>query len=299
MIKLERDIKDVKASVQKVQKTWMTRAARRTNKFITAGQFAEKTSIWSEIKIVFSELQNNRCAYCQRPLANPEYGSGEHDLEHYRPKGQVTDYPTPKDGVTFSFPTGTSSPTGYYWLAYHLENYAVSCIPCNRGLKLDRFPIAGTRATPPKDEAQAKKLDPAALDQLEQPLLLFPYVDDPEEYIEFFGAVPRARHKQGIKHQRATVTIAFFALADEHRDELFRARFKLIASLYENFQDLNSTSTKRKTAAKRRIEALCHPNADHSACARAYHQLLQTDPAKAEIIYEIALEYEENKVTQV
>jgi hypothetical protein len=295
MIKLERDLANLTA---KVKDGWLTRAEALTDQFIAAGKYNEKEGIWSEVKAIFSEMQHNRCAFCQRPLANLQHGSGEHDLEHYRPKARVTAYPTAKDGVTFSFPTGVSSKTGYHWLAYHLENYAVSCIPCNRGLKADRFPIAGIRAKPPKNKTEADQQNPATLDPLEQPLLLFPYVDDPEEYIEFFGAVPRAKYKKGIKYQRATVTIAFFALADESRDELFRARFKLIGSLFENFEALQSGNPKRQAAAKRRITTLCHPNADHSACARAYYALLQADFAKAEVIYEIALEYEENKVTQ-
>ncbi len=234
-------------------------------------------------------MQNNRCAYCQRSLAGIIFGSGEHDLEHYRPKGRVSAYPDAGDSVRFSFSTGSGQANGYYWLAYDLENYAVACISCNRGLKADGFPIAGTRGV-----ASANVAD---LNVSEQPLLIFPFVDDPEDLIRFFGVTPQPKFKRGVKYRRALVTIAFFALADERREELFRERYKVISELwaqYNSIQESRVLAVKQK--AQIRIETLCNSQSEHSACARAFYQLLKSDPKRAWDIYEEAVEYPRPKL---
>ena len=115
--------------------TWRKRASDRTTRFQIAGRYDEKSAIWSEIKSVFSDLQYDKCAYCERKLADPDDGgSVEHDLEHYRPKSSVEAWP---DAAKFSFHTGGADTGGYYWLAYHLLNYAVACKKCNSGFKLN------------------------------------------------------------------------------------------------------------------------------------------------------------------
>ena len=104
--------------------SWRSRAATRTARFIAAGGYDESSSIWSEIKPVFMKLQNDKCAYCERQLASADSGGAvEHDLEHFRPKSSVVVWP---DGAGVSFATGTASPAGYFWLAYHLLNYSVA-----------------------------------------------------------------------------------------------------------------------------------------------------------------------------
>jgi hypothetical protein len=239
MIKIETDLEMLKAQVDTLVPNWRSRAARRTAKFIQQSGYEEKTSIWSEIKPIFMYLQNNRCAYCDRYLAGIKFGSGEIDLEHFRPKGRIEPYPTPDDGVNYSFQTGNSQANGYYWLAYDLENYALACISCNRGLKADRFPIAGTRGTALSSLTE--------LNQIELPLLLFPLRDDPEEFITFSGATPEAIFKRGIKYQRALVTINFFGLADVHRVELYLERSIVICLIWTQDKVLQTSSDKSET----------------------------------------------------
>jgi hypothetical protein len=39
------------------------------------------------------QLQHNKCAYCERDLLTETYAGGEHDVEHYRPKGACNPWP--------------------------------------------------------------------------------------------------------------------------------------------------------------------------------------------------------------
>jgi hypothetical protein len=112
------------------------------------------------------------------------------DVEHWRPKGGVITADRRK------------LPRGYYWLASEWSNLLPSCVDCNRERnqitesngekkkagKAEHFPLKdeNRRATTPEMVAQ------------EEPLLLNPCEDLPEEHLEFFEedgrkAVLRAR----------------------------------------------------------------------------------------------------------
>lgn len=286
MIQIATDLTTLETQVDKHVPMWRSRAKKRTAKFIKQKAYKEKKPIWGEIKAVFMNLQHNKCAYCERELAAPPLGSGEHDLEHFRPKGRIEPYPTANDGVTYQFPTGNSQANGYYWLAYNLENYAVACITCNRGLKADRFPIAGTRGT-----ADTSVGD---LNQIELPLLIFPLLDNPEEFMTFDGAMPKSIFKRGNKFQRAVVTINFFGLGDTQREELFRGRFAIIRELWLQYEKIKSPleTSHNKELAQIVVDSLCDPKSGHSACAKAYYALLQTNPLRAWEIYRTAAMYQ-------
>ncbi|MGB0722016.1 MAG: HNH endonuclease [Gammaproteobacteria bacterium] len=66
--------------------------------------------------------QGHVCAYCGRELPGNDRG----DVEHFRPKAKVTE--APEHG-------------GYWWLAYSLNNYVLSCRICNSYRKRSRFPL--------------------------------------------------------------------------------------------------------------------------------------------------------------
>jgi len=136
------------------------------------------------------ELQGDcKCAFCERSLESKKYGKIEQDVEHFRPKASVKNWPVPaalkKLGVApTAVPAGAK---GYHLLPHHLFNYAAACKPCNSVLKKDYFPIAGAYATDGSD--------PAALTAGEQPYLIYPIGqvdDDPETLIDFHGTSPRA-----------------------------------------------------------------------------------------------------------
>ena len=129
-------------------------------------------------RITILRLFNDKCAYCESPLeATQRMG----DVEHYRPKGRVTDengklvFIHDESGQRRQHP-------GYFWLAYEWTNLLPACLACNRpgtdstGVpsgKWDRFPVAGFRATRPGEEGN------------EDPILLNPWYDDPNQDLKF------------------------------------------------------------------------------------------------------------------
>jgi uncharacterized protein (TIGR02646 family) len=135
----------------------------------------------TDVRLALEKLFHGKCAYCETFYA----ASSPVDIEHYRPKGGVTEDP---------------AHGGYWWVAMQWENLLPSCIDCNRKRgqviveassslaalaanvspqlkqagKKNSFPLAdtGTRAT-------AESTDFS----LEQPLLINPCNDDPSTYL--------------------------------------------------------------------------------------------------------------------
>jgi hypothetical protein len=263
---------------------WRAKAATRTATLVANKTFSEDSSIWGEIKPVFMRLQALKCAFCERPLGGFLAGSGEHDVEHFRPKGKIRAWPYPsrKPKVSYGFPTGAKSDTGYYWLAYDLQNYAAACRPCNASRKADYFPIAGARGKATETIAALKKT--------EGPFLLFPlgaHGDDPADYISFEGILAVPRHKSGAKHDRAQVTIDFFSLND--REELWADRFRAIRSLFYALR-LSQTDPDAdvRADARRAIGEAVSDDAPQAACARAFLTVAQTDAKAAWATYQAA-----------
>ena len=116
-----------------------------------------------------------KCAYCESEVGASQFG----DIEHWRPKGKVTNELDEIALVTDSDGSKTPHP-GYYWLAYDWRNLLYSCLRCNRPKtvlgkrigKASRFPVNGFRARCKGEESR------------EQPLLLNPLCDDPCEHLE-------------------------------------------------------------------------------------------------------------------
>lgn len=130
-----------------------------------------------------------KCAYCEAPVRVDQHG----DIEHWRPKRAVSDL----EGKPVEHP-------GYYWLAYDWTNLLLSCITCNQKWKRTRFPVKGQHASQPGAESD------------EQPLLLNPLSDDPEQhlYVDRSG-VMIARTDRG----KASITVCGL-----NREELVKER---------------------------------------------------------------------------
>jgi hypothetical protein len=91
---------------------WRTKAAKRTARFKKGRRFAEKSSIWSDVKPLYMTLQGeNKCIYCERKFGSVEASTVEHDLEHFRPKSHVDGWTPPlslqQAGVTVTHPQRT------------------------------------------------------------------------------------------------------------------------------------------------------------------------------------------------
>ena len=133
--------------------------------------YATSTGPQSRVLDKLREWYKSKCAYCERLY--------KLDVEHYRPKGRITD----ENG-------GVISATGYYWLCYEWSNLLPSCISCNReGGKVDKFPIIGIRVTAPYFRkgllAKSKCLVHSPHFISERPYLINPEVDDPVNFFAF------------------------------------------------------------------------------------------------------------------
>jgi len=90
MIGYRISLNELKAKIESNTPGWSKRAEERTEEFRTQGHYQEKSSIWSEIKPVYMDIQGGcKCAFCERKLESKDYGRPELDIEHFRPKKNV------------------------------------------------------------------------------------------------------------------------------------------------------------------------------------------------------------------
>jgi hypothetical protein len=188
---------------------WQKRADAATVAAIDAWERGEavtfKDSIWGDLKQwLLDNVFHGKCAYCET-LA-PRFPG---HAEHFRPKGRV-DVRDPVTGrsvpASVEWPDGTrATHPGYFWLAYHWKNLLPACQDCNSGRgKQNQFPLpaphmptlvaklAAADATRLAARARASVkykqryyLDPDALDEIETPQILNPYVEDPRRHLRF------------------------------------------------------------------------------------------------------------------
>lgn len=122
---------------------------------------------------------HGKCTYCESQITHDQHG----DIEHFRPKGAVTEI----NGVPIKVTINgvIQDHPGYYWLAYDWKNLLPACELCNQpstqrsqGIligKRNYFPLSATnnfRAVQPGEEAR------------ESPLLINPVSDDPNDHLE-------------------------------------------------------------------------------------------------------------------
>ena len=132
-----------------------------------------KSSIYAHpsVKEALKNAQHHKCAYCE--TLNPT----SHDVvEHFRPKNGWQQ----KRGDALGKPA-------YFWLSYEWENLLFACDVCNDAAhKGNLFPLAI-----PSARADAANPDVAN----EKPLLINPYIVDPDRHIEWSKDIPRPRNK--------------------------------------------------------------------------------------------------------
>jgi len=193
-----------------------------------------KSAIWTELKShLLLKLFGGKCAYCEtkKSVRWPV------DVEHFRPKGAVefrVDDERLKRATAEDENGHPIEHPGYFWLAYNWKNLLPSCKRCNSGKgKNMQFPVerahvflkrlSATEArklkAPPIESPNWKGmyyLAPEDLDDLESPLLLNPYRDDPANHIRF-----GIKGIEAAVDQKGEYTIRVLDLAD---DELRRER---------------------------------------------------------------------------
>lgn len=134
------------------------------------------------------QLTGGACAYCERAVE--EQGPDAAVVAHHRPAWGAV-------GID-----GAVTLRAYWWLAYEWDNLYPACADCVRS-RGTRFPVLGPRA------------EPGGVDD-EQPLLLDPILDDPDEHLRYQsdGTVTALT-------ERGRVTLDLLAL---NRDFLIKAR---------------------------------------------------------------------------
>jgi hypothetical protein len=258
-------------------KKWEAAARTATKRANAAKAFVGDGSLWKRVKPVFMRLQYYKCIYCERPLGCEEYGSIEHDVEHFRPKSAVSDWPTHADATTtYGRPLGGPNKRGYYWLAYDPDNYATSCKTCNSILKNCAFPIFGRRGRAGSAIQH--------LNNTEKPALLYPLGnqdEDPEALIKFDGVTAIPCQYGDLRDVRARIIIDFFKL--NLRPELRDGRLTSIYLIYSSFVALQGNPSRdRKVILQRILNETTSDQAPHAACSRAFYRLINSDLGTAE-----------------
>lgn len=122
-----------------------------------AGKF--DFSAYKEAKEELNKMFNGKCAYCESRIEHTSFM----EVEHFRPKGYVQGEPRGSHG--------------YYWLGSKWENLLLSCEKCNsKKYKGNHFPL--------RDPQKRVKHHTGNLSE-EEPLLLNPCEEDPEDHIIF------------------------------------------------------------------------------------------------------------------
>lgn len=217
-------------------KDWQKRADEATMAAIDAWERGEevkfKEAVWGDLKQwLLANVFHGKCAYCET-LA-PRFPG---HAEHFRPKGRV-DVRDPATGksvpASVEWPDGkVATHPGYFWLAYHWKNLLPACQDCNSGRgKQNQFPLApahqptlvaklaaaqaarlAARARASVKWKQRYYLDPDALDEIESPQILNPYVDDPRRHLCFGeGGIVAAVDKS----ERGLQSIRVYQLDDD------------------------------------------------------------------------------------
>ncbi len=152
----------------------------------------------SSVKRELRDIYHGKCAYCESRL------QGQQIVDHYRP---IVRYP---------------------WLIYEWSNLLTSCPVCNAN-KSDRFDVKGKRVDGPQADRNEWKSDSNSFHG-EEPLLLNPEIDNPEEHLYF--------NSQGEvlgRSERGDYTISVCNL---NREDLVNRRKEKIHVLINEFQQL-------------------------------------------------------------
>ena len=290
MIRYAISLAELKRRIEKARPGWLAEAAKRTQHFAEVGDFDEpdSKSMWGDIKEVFMQLQHSKCAYCEARRESEDYGTIEHDVEHFRPKSSVKKWKPPTSFARTDLPFGTpeDSELGYYLLPYQPLNYATSCKVCNTICKGDRFPTSAARDLKLADPAKGAK---------EKPYLLYPIGSsdaNPEDIITFNGVSPAAKKTTGFDRDRALVVIEFFKLGDPKRKSLFRRRAEVIATLFLLLEATkNAANAVDKQLYAKLLDGLTNDSAEHANCARSFVRLYQQRSADAREFFVLCQEY--------
>jgi uncharacterized protein (TIGR02646 family) len=187
----------------------------------SAEEFKSNIYGHSDVKELLIDSHHGKCCYCEAAFTHVAHG----DVEHFRPKaGWVQD----KEPL---------NKPGYYWLAYDWDNLLFSCQICNQTHKRNHFPLldAATRAN---SHQQAIAV--------EQPVLIHPANENPEDFISFREEIPVAVNG----NTRGEGTIKKLGLDRESLNEKRRSVLAPVRNIYDLAKGIPDTYPELKQKAK-------------------------------------------------
>lgn len=215
--------------------SWVTKASAATESAKEDHESGKgitfNPKIWSELKKwLLDNVFHGKCAYCESQVTVTEWG----DADHFRPKGAVTVLESKK---YIKVEKDNILHPGYYWVAYNWKNLLPSCKRCNSERKLYCFPVANQHIFSPNDASQYERLN-----ELEKPLLLHPYFDNPRKHLKF-GKHGGVHVKNGSDMGKASIIL--YGL---RREPLKKNRKKEQENAFKNY--LVHLVSNRKKAEK-------------------------------------------------
>jgi hypothetical protein len=137
--------------------------------------------LYKEMRSFLMSRFHNKCAYCETPILRYTV-----DVEHYRPKGRVTD--ANRRVVKVSHMGNEYDHPGYFWEVYDWKNLLPSCEFCNRRRHHDAQDATWGKETcfPVEQDRYAWPWDS---NDLEKPLLIHPRFEDPNEHLTFIRGI--------------------------------------------------------------------------------------------------------------
>jgi uncharacterized protein (TIGR02646 family) len=178
----------------------------------------------ADVKTALIDSHHRKCCYCEAAFTHAAHG----DVEHFRPKAGWV-----QDSEPLNKP-------GYYWLAYDWDNLLFSCQICNQTYKRNHFPLldATTRANSHQQAIAG-----------EQPLLIHPANENPEEFISFREEIPVAVNGNA----RGEGTIKKLGLDRESLNEKRRTVLAEVSFIYFVAKDIPATNPELKQRAKLKV----------------------------------------------
>jgi len=135
-----------------------------------------------DVKLALRQLSGGNCAYCESKIG----AVGAREVEHYRPKGGITNL---------------AGHPGYWWLAYQWDNLLPTCRDCNKSLrqhivtpgmnKAEVLDLQGKRAATSFGKANQfeirgqRAVGSGCNLELEDPLLIDPCRNDPRIHVKW------------------------------------------------------------------------------------------------------------------
>lgn len=185
-----------------------------------------------EVRLALNTVQRSKCCYCEQIV------DLDGDVEHFRPKAV------------------------YYWLAYRWDNLLLVCHRCNRA-KWMHFPLEDETCRATSHEQDCAR---------EQPLLLDPCTDSPEEHLSW----DREKVIPAVSSDpRASTTIRVLKLNSEGLLKAREAHLGILAALVQ----ITKVDEARAPLALALLAEMQSEHKPFSAMSRAY--LRNLTPAAA------------------